>query len=201
MLGEDLEDYVAFDLETSGLDSGTDKIVSIGWSVVRDDVPVFTKGWVVNPGAMVMPQAASDVNGITQEMINAGRPLAATLKELLDDADGLPLVGHNVLRFDSLFLVAESDTFNGQTYVDTAGSYKAWKLGRLPAVGQSHQDFAYSALSTRAFGLRYNLATCLTTLNVDVTDLTLHSAMDDAIAVQRLFDAMKKADIPFGPLA
>ena len=108
----------------------------------------------------------------------------------------LPLVGHNVIRFDAPFLQAavrrHLDTmkpaaFSNSRFVDTAALYKGWRLGTKPMAGEGHVEYAERVLNIRARGLRYSLEWCCQDLGVSVDDIELHRASGDVVATQRAF--------------
>lgn len=96
-------EFIAFDLETTGIQPKTDAIVEIG--AVRFDgaEPGGTFCTLVNPGRPI-PPGASAVNGITDEMV-AGSPAVETvLSDFAVFCGDLPLVAHNA-PFDFKFLL------------------------------------------------------------------------------------------------
>ncbi len=96
--------YIALDLETTGLDLEKDAIVEIG--AVRFDetgAVLETYETLVNPGRP-LPPVVQDLTGISEREITAAPPIyliASQLQAFLGDA---PLIGHNVIGFDSVFL-------------------------------------------------------------------------------------------------
>ena len=92
---------VGFDLETTGLNLATARIVTA--SVVEIDAaadPLFKADWLVNPGVDI-PEEASAVHGVTNEIAQRDgvSPVIALteLSELLSRhfADGTPVVAFN----------------------------------------------------------------------------------------------------------
>ena len=95
--------FVAFDLETTGLDSVDDAIVEIGAVKVVAGVIVASFSQLVDPERS-MPPDASQVNHITDAML-AGKPkIYEILPDFLEFVGDMPLVAHNV-RFDANFLM------------------------------------------------------------------------------------------------
>jgi DNA polymerase-3 subunit epsilon len=96
--------FVAFDLETTGLESRTETIVEIG-AVKFDRRGVIARfAALVDPGKP-MPPEASRANGITDAML-AGQPkLDAVLPDFLRFIAGAALVAHNA-PFDLSFVNA-----------------------------------------------------------------------------------------------
>ena len=119
---EYLSDYVIFDLETTGISCYRDKVVEIsGVKVIKGSImDEFSS--LVNPECHI-PFPASQVNGITDDMV-ADAPLFNTiLKDFLDFAGELPLVGHNITSFDMKFIYRDSEKYYGMIpgndYIDT----------------------------------------------------------------------------------
>lgn len=102
-LNKYLEDYVVFDLETTGVNPARDVILEISGLKVRghEEVEVFSR--LVNPGFPIPPDATR-INGITDEMVAREQGISDILPEFLKFIDGEILVGHNIQSFDLLFL-------------------------------------------------------------------------------------------------
>ena len=97
---------VSFDLETTGLDVGKDRIVEIG--MVRVERDGTRSEWVqrVNPGIPI-PREATAVHGIRDEDVREMprfSEVASTVVEMMADAD---LAGYNSNRFDVPMLAEE----------------------------------------------------------------------------------------------
>lgn len=75
-------DYVVFDIETTGLNPKSDRICEIGAIGVRGGLPQETFSTLVSIGGK-MPARATEINGITDEML-AGAP---AIGEALDGFD------------------------------------------------------------------------------------------------------------------
>ena len=102
-----LKKPIAFiDLETTGINLGTDRIVEIAIVKILTDGTRSVKRKLVNP-EMPIPKGASDVHGITDEMVKdapAFKQVAHELKQMLDGCD---LAGYNSNRFDIPLLMEE----------------------------------------------------------------------------------------------
>ncbi|WP_288095920.1 3'-5' exonuclease, partial [Hydrotalea sp.] len=68
------------DLETTGINIGTDKIVEIAIVKIMPDGTRQVKRKLINPG-MPIPKGASDVHGITDEMVKN----APTFKQVANE--------------------------------------------------------------------------------------------------------------------
>lgn len=105
-------DFCAFDLETTGVDPHSGRIVSAALVpfVGGDEGPART--WLVDPGVEI-PEAAQRVHGISTERARAdGEPTAVALPQIMDavralSASGTTLVGHNIV-YDLTVLAAEA---------------------------------------------------------------------------------------------
>jgi len=94
------------DLETTGINLATDRIIEIAIIKVLPDGKRSIKRKLINPG-MPIPKQSSDVHGITDEMIKdapAFKDVAHELKQMLDGCD---IAGYNSNRFDIPLLVEE----------------------------------------------------------------------------------------------
>ena len=96
------EQYVAVDLETTGLNPRSDQILEIGAVLVEDGETVKTFSAFVNTGIQV-PPAITELTGITQEMAESGKPLREALEGFLDFCGERDILGHNI-PFDYGFL-------------------------------------------------------------------------------------------------
>jgi DNA polymerase-3 subunit epsilon len=95
-----------FDLETTGLNPKTDRIVELALLRVAPDGEVVERVRRFNPGVPI-PAEASRVHGITDEMVAAEPPFPARAKSLLELLEGCDLAGFNIRRFDLPMLLAE----------------------------------------------------------------------------------------------
>lgn len=95
-----------FDLETTGIRVGQDRIVQI--AVVRLMPDGTREQWqsLVDP-EMPIPAEATAVHGITDADVASAPRMVDLVDELLENLDGCDLCGFNVLRFDLPFLSEE----------------------------------------------------------------------------------------------
>lgn len=98
--------FIAFDLETTGTLPGVDQIAEIGAVLFNDQgCPETIFATLINPG-IPMPEAASRVNGITDEMLR-GQPLITDVLDAFAEFCGDEiLVAHNA-SFDMQFLTCD----------------------------------------------------------------------------------------------
>ena len=94
------------DLETTGVNLGTDRIVEIAIVKIMPDDKKQVKRKLINP-EIPIPPFSTEIHGITNEMVKDAptfRQVANELKQFLDNCD---LAGYNSNRFDIPLLVEE----------------------------------------------------------------------------------------------
>ncbi|GGH57828.1 DNA polymerase-3 subunit epsilon [Filimonas zeae] len=94
------------DLETTGVNIGTDRIVEIAIVKIMPDGTKTVKRRLLNP-QLPIPASSSDVHGITDDMVKDAptfKDVANEVKQFLENCD---LGGYNSNRFDIPMLVEE----------------------------------------------------------------------------------------------
>jgi DNA polymerase-3 subunit epsilon len=97
---------VFFDLETTGINIASDRIVEIAILKVFPNGNKESKTWLVNPERDI-PKESSDIHGISNERVALEptfKELAATVNEMIEGCD---LAGFNSNRFDIPLLAEE----------------------------------------------------------------------------------------------
>ena len=113
-------EFVAFDLETTGLSSLKEVIIEIGAVILKDGEVVDTFQTFVDPKRRLEPKII-ELTGITDSMLVGAPDIAEVLPEFLRFCGGRPLVAHNA-DFDVGFLTAACERLNlpfDPTYIDT----------------------------------------------------------------------------------
>jgi DNA polymerase-3 subunit epsilon len=157
--------FIAFDLETTGVLPGVDRVVEVGAvRFVNGEVDaVFST--LVDPQRSI-PAGASAVNGITDDMV-AGKPKIETLLEPLSAFCGDDMmIAHNA-AFDFQFLTAD---------------YKRYEVGTPRGL-----VLCSYLMSKKVFpGLaNYKLGTLVQHLNIESTGF--HRAEEDATYCAKVF--------------
>lgn len=101
--------FIAFDLETTGFLPGVDQIVEIGAVRFNNGVVEAVFSTLVDPKRDI-PEAASKVNGITNDML-AGKPTVDTLLEPFAEFCGDDIIIAHNANFDAQFLTADITKF------------------------------------------------------------------------------------------
>jgi DNA polymerase-3 subunit epsilon len=101
-----LHPLAVIDLETTGIDLATDKIVEIAIVKLMPDGSIQKKRKIINPQKPI-PAAASNVHGITDEMVKNAPTFKQVANEIKQFLTGCDLGGYNSNRFDIPMLVEE----------------------------------------------------------------------------------------------
>ncbi|GAA0897894.1 exonuclease domain-containing protein [Pseudonocardia zijingensis] len=167
--------WVAFDTETTGVDTDNDRIVTatvIIWTPGHD---LQVRSWLADPGVEI-PDGAAAVHGITTEQAREhGRPAAEVVAEvtriLLEHwAAGCPLIGYNV-GFDLSILAAELHRHHGTA---------------LPMTGPVVDPLVIDRKVDKYRRGSRKLVDVCRHYGVVLTDEDAHSADADALAAARL---------------
>ncbi len=94
------------DLETTGTNLGTDRVVEIAIVKILPDGSKSVKRKLVNP-EMTIPKQASDIHGISDEMVKDAPTFKQIAQELKQMLDGCDFAGYNSNRFDIPLLMEE----------------------------------------------------------------------------------------------
>lgn len=97
-----VSDYVVFDLETTGLDSFSDRIIEIGALKYRNNELVDEFSVLINPEVMISPKI-TEITGITNEMVGSAKTIKEIMPEFIRFIENLPLIAHNS-QFDLSFI-------------------------------------------------------------------------------------------------
>ena len=100
--------FVAFDLETTGIDHSKDSITEIAAIRVINGEIVESKEFIfqelVHPYKKRIPENVEKITGITNEMVHECREVWEVFKDFSDFIKDDILVGYNCMSFDSKFL-------------------------------------------------------------------------------------------------
>lgn len=96
------QEFVVFDLETTGLSPTENEILEIGAIRVRNFIPIKKYQTLVRPSKPIHPEATR-VHGITDEMVKDAPTIREALPGFLEFVGDRTLVAHNA-RFDLAFV-------------------------------------------------------------------------------------------------
>ena len=157
------QQWVALDLETTGLSPSSDAIIEVGAVRFRGDETIDTLSTFVNPGRQLSDFIVG-YTGITQADVDSAAPPSVALDALSAFVGADPVVGHNI-RFDLGFLAAAGLSLTNPT-CDT------WELAFVIRPGAS--SYALSKLASE-LGVGHDRP---------------HRALDDAAATARVFASL-----------
>jgi len=97
---------VFFDLETTGVNIVTDRIVEISYLKIFPNGEEESRTRLINPG-MHIPEQATEVHGISDDDVRDAPPFKSVAKSLAAHLEGCDLAGFNSNRFDIPLLAEE----------------------------------------------------------------------------------------------
>jgi DNA polymerase III alpha subunit (gram-positive type) len=178
------KNYIVFDFETTGVDPDYSEVTEISAIKFIDGAKQPSFSCLIktqNP----IPQNVIDLTHITNEMLEKdGKDPEKTWKEFSIYIQDLPLIAHNGINFDRLFLENAFKKYelpipSIYRHVDTAMMYKAKKLKEKQRWYESHFHFCKRVSEIRAFGVYFKLALCCQELGIDISKFTAHRAGSD----------------------
>lgn len=168
LLNEYIEDYVVFDLETTGVSPYNDEVIEISAVKARKGKVVEEFSELVNPKRTI-PFAASRVNNITDDMVSDAPFFDEVLRHFLEFVGEDVLVGHNIQCFDMKFIYRDCERYFHQLitndYVDTLilakRCFPEWRHRRLGDLADyygistqgAHRALADCRMNQRVFEL------------------------------------------------
>lgn len=162
-----IKDYVAFDLETTGLSPETDQIIEIGALKVKDGKVVDRFMEFVKPDIKISPMI-TNITGITNEMVVDARDTQEIMKDFVDFCGDYVLVGHNIM-FDYKFCKIYANKYG---YVFEKRGIDTLKIAR-----KIHKD-----LESKSLGVLCE--------HYEIVNQAAHRAYHDALATAKLYQCM-----------
>lgn len=161
-----ISDYLCVDLETTGLNPKTDKIIEIGAVKVRSGKIADTFQTLVNP-CRPLEERITGITGITDDMLSDKPVINEVLPDFLHFAGEDILLGHSVL-FDYSFL--KKAVVNGKGSFEREG-LDTLKIARVYLTELPHRSLPYLC---EHFGISHKA----------------HRALGDAMATVALYDKL-----------
>lgn len=187
--------FVVIDTETTGLSSTKDNLVEIAAIRFEDWIPVEKFHTLLNPGKQI-PEAASAINNITDEMVFD----APTFSQIIDSLEVFVgksnIVGHN-LPFDLKFLYRHGYNFTTQKrrYYDTCEIAK--KTLKKPKMKWDKEYEEYVINDNCDYDVKdYKLTTLCEYYGIR-DNLFSHRALSDALATGDLFKCLAQDRIDY----
>lgn len=163
---EKINDYICVDLETTGLNPKTDRIIEIGAVKVRNGEVADTFESLVNPGRP-LEERIINITGIRDDMLTGKPFIRKILPDFLAFAGEDILLGHSVL-FDFAFLK--------KAVVNEKGSFERMGVDTLKIARCFLKDLPHRSLPflSEYYGIPH----------------TAHRALSDAMATTELYDKL-----------
>ena len=140
--------FVAFDLETTGLSSKTDRIIEIGAVLMEKGKEIDRFQTFVNPGRK-LDRKIVELTGITDDMLKDAPSIEQVLPQFMEFVGDHVLVAHNS-EFDTGFIRAECQRQN-IPYPFTSVDTLILSQNLLPHLGKFKLDVVADALSLPEF--------------------------------------------------
>ena len=142
------DEFVAFDLETTGLSSRTDTIIEIGAVIMKDGKEIDRFQTFVDPGRK-LDKKIIELTGITDSMLVGAPKIEEVLPQFLKFVGDRVLVAHNS-DFDTGFIRAACEKL-GLPYRFTAADTLILSQNLLPQLSKFKLDIVANALSLPEF--------------------------------------------------
>lgn len=164
-----MREYVAFDLETTGLSPEKDQVIEIGAVKIRDSKIIGKYNCILYPEVFVS-DFIIELTGIRREMLSQGIPLKEGVEGFLEFSEGFPVLGHNIM-FDYSFMKIAADSIHR--------SFERDGVDTLTAARKLLKNLKNKKLETLCAHYHY-------------INEAAHRAYDDALATAVVFEQMKK---------
>lgn len=164
-----LRDYVVIDLEMTGLNPKTDKILELAAVRMRNGQEVEAYARLVNP-QVPLSEMVTELTGITEEKAAKGAPVDETVEEFLEFLGEDVLVGQNVI-FDYSFL-------------------KQWAVNHKRPLEKEAVDTLKLARAFLPVEQKKDLESLCAYFGVE--RVHAHRALDDARETAQIFEKLKK---------
>lgn len=197
--------YVAWDLETTGLDPKINDILEIGVMVIENGETTFEKSWMLNHNIEI-PEIITEITGINKEIvdregINPSDAMREALNVLKFTNRDCPNLTHNGIRFDIDFFVTQATKNLGFNYnqseelknnirgcaIDTAVMYKAKKMEMERMWNESFIDWSERVMRVIARGVKYNVGICCDELEISREGVVQHRALADVFLTNEIY--------------
>ncbi len=163
------EEFVAFDLETTGLSSKHDRIIEIGAVILKNGEEIDRFQSFVDPERTI-ERKTTDLTGITQEMLRGAPKIEEALPKFLEFIGDRVLVAHNA-DFDTGF-IREACKRQNLPFTNTSMDTLILSQNLMPHLSKFKLDVVASALS--------------------LPDFNHHRAADDAVTCGLIMDRLMR---------
>ena len=166
-------DYLAIDLETTGLDAQKDHILSIGYVTLHGNrIDLGNARHRLIRTAQAIPEESAIIHQITDDQAAAGEPLEAVMADLLQELAGKVMIAHHASVEQGFLSSACRTVFGAGLLVPIVDT----QIIALRTVQRRQVAYKGSDLRLHALGDGYNLPR-----------YDAHNALSDALSAAELF--------------
>jgi DNA polymerase III epsilon subunit-like protein len=199
------QSYMVWDLETTGLDPFSCDIVEFACLMVENGQVVNRYSSLINWETSI-PKEASDIHGITTEMVQKdGLPAETALNTIyMLFAKYKHHVTHNGIRFDIPFLLNAFNkvgTFTKEhldaleirlvnNAIDTAVIIKGQKIDLKRLYNETFWSYGQRVMEAKVAGIKFNVGSVCDELGIDRTGITQHRAEGDVELTAQIFKSI-----------
>ena len=159
-----IKDYVAFDLETTGLNVESDYIIEIGALKVIDGKVCERFMELLKPPVPISPMI-TNITGITNEMVASARNTRDIIHDFVEFCGDFVLLGHNIM-FDYKFM---------KKYASESGyAFEKSGIDTLKIARKTLRDLESKSLGTLCE-------------HYDIINQAAHRAYHDALATAKIY--------------
>ncbi|MDO5402524.1 MAG: exonuclease domain-containing protein [Eubacteriales bacterium] len=162
-----IDNYVALDLETTGLNPSRDRIIEIGMARFENGTLTADYEQLIHPG-MSLPEHITQLTGINDNMLKDKPLIGDVIGDIIAFIGENPILGHNVI-FDYSFL--KKAAVNSGRKISLRG-IDTLKIARRVLPEAEHKSLEYLC--------QY----------FDINPGHSHRALDDALSAAMLFEKM-----------
>lgn len=176
----DFDSFVAFDLETTGVNSAIDAIIEFGAIKVKDgqvvDSQQFTFQEFVKPYKKKISDEVQRLTGITPDDVKDAREMWEVTPDFLDFVGDNVLVGFNCMTFDSKFLV------------------RAGRYSNVIIENKYFDVMKYAGQFKTELGLEGKISLVDLAEKFNIENPNAHRALADAITTAKVYLKLKEMD-------
>ena len=172
----DFDSFVAFDIETTGINYLWDSITEIAAiKVVNGEIKEekeFLFQQLVHPYKKRIPKVVENLTGITNEMVKDAKNIWEVFPEFVDFIGDNILLGYNCMAFDSKFLI------------------RAGRLSNI-IIENEYFDVLHMARRYKDIIMSKNMTLIQVGKALEIENPRAHRALSDAITTAKVYLALK----------
>lgn len=199
MVIKNIQNYVVYDYETTGLDILTARIVSAGYIKVVENKIVDEMSFVVKQPVKI-PDECIAIHGITNERMNKeGIDPKVAMQRGSDFMKKNWCLGLNNLGYDYFLAEQECNRFGlerprVENQIDVGLLYKGMAIGNIYNEKEFFYKYAWRVREIRAKGVKFNLNFLTKHFGCEnLREGGIHTVLHDIKMTHNIFQKMKEA--------